>query len=138
MGVTVVHVNVGESAAEENNGESILNLTKVHLNYILSIYEILKEVDTVSSCSIANTLGASKPSVSVMRSTLMTRHLRVKERYVKVYLTNDGYAIAMNLEKNIKILEERIPNIKISFTDYEIRKLAAIAAVSLPGEDFQS
>jgi len=35
-------------------------------------------------------------------------------------------------------LEERIPNIKISFTDYEIRKLAAIAAVSLPGEDFQS
>ena len=71
-----------------------------------------------------------------MLSALMSRHLLVKERYGKVYLTDDGYVIAMRLERNIKVLEEKIPLMEISFTDDEIRKLARVIAVTLSGEDF--
>ena len=110
-------------------------MTEAHLNYILSIYEISKITADVSSCSIARELRVSKPSVSAMLSALMARHLLVKKRYGKVYLTDDGYAIAMKLERNIKILEERIPRMEISFTDEEIRKLARMIAVTLSREE---
>ena len=120
---------------KESNEEGTLNLTEAHLNYILSIYEISKITADVSSCSIARELRVSKPSVSAMLSALMARHLLVKERYGKVYLTDEGYAIAMNLERNIKILEERIPRMEISFTDEEIRKLARMIAVTLSREE---
>jgi len=93
----------------ENDEEGQPKLTEAHLNYILSIYEISKDTADVSSCSIAKELGVSKPSVSAMLSALMARHLLIKERYGKVYLTDDGYAIAMRLERNIKMLEEKIP-----------------------------
>jgi len=120
----------------ENNAEGISNLTEAHLNYILSIYEISKNTVDISSCSIARKLGVSKPSVSAMLSALMSRHLLVKERYGKVYLTDDGYAIAMKLERNIKTLEERIPFMEIRFTDDETRKLARMIAVVFYGNDF--
>lgn len=120
---------------KESNGEGTLNLTEAHLNYILSIYEISKITADVSSCSIARELRVSKPSVSAMLSALMARHLLVKKRYGKVYLTDDGYAIAMKLERNIKLLEERIPRMEISFTDEEIRKLARMIAVTLSREE---
>jgi len=132
----VVPVLLGGSAMKESNEEGTLNLTEAHLNYILSIYEISKITADVSSCSIAKALGVSKPSVSAMLSALMSRHLLVKERYGKVYLTDDGYVIAMRLERNIKVLEEKIPLMEISFTDDEIRKLARVIAVTLSGEDF--
>ena len=70
-----------------------------------------------------------------MLSALMARRLLVKERYGKVYLTDGGYSIAMRLERNIKILEERIPRMEISFTDEEIRKLARMIAVTLFREE---
>ena len=70
-----------------------------------------------------------------MLSALMARHLLVKERYGKVYLTDAGYATAMRLERNIKKLEEKIPLMGISFTDDEIRKLARMIAVTLSEDD---
>jgi len=120
---------------KENSEEGQLYLTEAHLNYILSIYEISKNTVDVSSCSIARELGVSKPSVSTMLSALMARHLLVKERYGKVYLTDAGYATAMRLERNIKKLEEKIPLMGISFTDDEIRKLARMIAVTLSEDD---
>jgi len=120
----------------ENDEEGQPKLTEAHLNYILSIYEISKDTADVSSCSIAKELGVSKPSVSAMLSALMARHLLIKERYGKVYLTDDGYAIAMRLERNIKMLEEKIPLMGLTFSDDEIRQLAIMIAFNCSGKDF--
>jgi Mn-dependent DtxR family transcriptional regulator len=109
-------------------------LTSTHLRYLLAIYQIAKLERDVCSTSISQFLSVSGPSVSRMLGILMQKKLIVKKRYSKIYLTDTGFLLARNLDKNITLLKERIPRMGIPLTEEEIEQAAFSLAALLPGK----
>ena len=67
-----------------------MELTPAHLRYLLAIYEVSQTHLDISSRSIAEKLGVTKPSVVRVLNLLMERGMIVKEYYGKIYLTDRG------------------------------------------------
>jgi DtxR family Mn-dependent transcriptional regulator len=114
-----------------------MELTNAHLRYLLCIYELSRSASAVSSAEIAVRLKVTKPSVSRMLAAMMEKELLMKERYGKVYLTEEGASIARGLEHNIAILAKNIPKMQLDMTPSEVREAAcAIVSVMPAGKRF--
>ena len=71
-----------------------MELTSAHLRYLLAIYEVSQTHLDISSRSIAEKLGVTKPSVVRIMNLLMERGMIVKEHYGKIYMTDRGIWVA--------------------------------------------
>ena len=87
-----------------------MELTPAHLRYLLAIYEVSQTHLDISSRSIAEKLGVTKPSVVRVMNLLMERGMIVKEYYGKIYLTDRGIFVAREVRKQLDELtdEERL------------------------------
>ena len=63
-----------------------MELTSAHLRYLLAIYEVSQTHLDISSRSIAEKLGVTKPSVVRIMNLLMEHGMIVKEHYGKIYM----------------------------------------------------
>lgn len=109
-------------------------LTSTHLRYLLAIYQIGKLEQDVCSTSISEFLNVSGPSVSRMLGVLAQKNLIAKKRYSKIYLTDKGFLLARELDKNVALLKERIPRMGIPMTDEKIEQAAFALVALLPGK----
>ena len=75
-----------------------MELTSAHLRYLLAIYEVSRTHLDISSRSIAEKLGVTKPSVVRIMNLLMDRGMIVKEHYGKIYLTDRGIWVAKQVD----------------------------------------
>ncbi len=112
-------------------------LTDVHLRYLLAIYEISKSMPDVSSASVAEKLGVSKPTVSAMISGLSEKTLVVKRRYGKIYLTEQGLKLAQRMSANIEYLVQQFSSWNMALNQEEMYQAAKAAAIALPNTDFR-
>ena len=71
-----------------------MELTSAHLRYLLAIYEVSQTHLDISSRSIAEKLGVTKPSVVRIMNLLMEHGMIVKEHYGKIYMTDRGIWVA--------------------------------------------
>ncbi len=109
-----------------------MELSCTHLRYLYAIYEISKKVPDVRSSNIVECMKVSKPSVCSMLETLMDRHLIVKRRYGKIYLTDEGYLTAKAYGEHINQLTGLIPRMQLNLTAEEIQDAACALAAVLP------
>ena len=68
----------------------------------------------------------------VHKEVLMKKDLLVKERYGKVYLTENGVLIAQELQHRIDILESELKNFSFSLTQEEIHRMAILITTEMP------
>lgn len=68
-----------------------MELRESHLRYLLTIYELGQQQETVGTADIAKALGYAKASVSNMVTVLMDMGLLERKRYGKIFLTETGY-----------------------------------------------
>ncbi len=109
-----------------------MEISSAHLRYLVTIYEISQTVPDVCSASVANRMGVSKPSVARMLGVLMEKQLIVKKLYGKIYLTDQGFLLARNFDRRVRLLTERIPGMGLELTEEETYTAAcAIAAAWL-------
>ena len=78
-----------------------MELTPAHLRYLLAIYEVSQTHLDISSRSIAEKLGVTKPSVVRVLDLLMERGLIVSEYYGKIILTVSEADAAMYQQKKM-------------------------------------
>ena len=86
-----------------------MELTSAHLRYLLAIYEVSQTHLDISSRSIAEKLGVTKPSVVRIMNLLMERGMIVKEHYGKIYLTDRGIWVAKQVDRELKAILEHFP-----------------------------
>ena len=104
-------------------------LTEAHLRYLLAIYEVSQTHLDISSRSIAEKLGVTKPSVVRIMNLLMERGMIVKEHYGKIYM-------AKEVQAQLKRVLQNFPPVNIELTEEE-RFAAALALTSaLPERAF--
>ncbi|WOC31824.1 MULTISPECIES: metal-dependent transcriptional regulator [Caproicibacterium] len=112
-----------------------MEFTETHLRYLLAIYSIARLERDVCSTSIARYLKVSGASVSRMLRVLMEKQWIVKKRYGKIYLTDQGFLLARDFDRKMKMLEQRIPMMQLPYEKEEAEELAfAMAAVLLRRE----
>lgn len=112
-----------------------MELTHVHLRYLLCIYELSLKTPDVSSAAVARRLSVKKPSVSAMLSFLMEKGLVEKQKYGKVYLTEQGHQIAYRVEENIQLLVRQIPVMGLELDEQETYAAACAMAAALPEKE---
>ena len=71
-----------------------MELSAAHLRYLLAIYEAAATQRDISSRTIAERLGVTRPSVARALGQLMERGMIVKAHYGKIYLTDRGVFVA--------------------------------------------
>ena len=81
-----------------------MELTSAHLRYLLAIYEVSQTHLDISSRSIAEKLGVTKPSVVRIMNLLMERGMIVKEHYGKIYMTDRGIWVAKQVDRELKTI----------------------------------
>ena len=81
-----------------------MQLTAAHLRYLLAIYEVSRTHLDISSRSIAEKLGVTKPSVVRILNLLMEQGMIVKEYYGKIYLTDRGIWVAKRVQQELDAL----------------------------------
>lgn len=106
-----------------------MELTPSHLRYLLAIYELSRTHLDISSRSIAEKLGVTKPSVVRIVNLLMERGMIVKEHYGKIYLTDRGIWVARRVEQEMERVMTHFPPVEAELTEEE-RKTAALALTS--------
>lgn len=113
-----------------------MELTSAHLRYLLAIYEISRTHLDISSRSVAEKLGVTKPSVVRILNLLMERGMIVKEHYGKIYLTDRGLWVAKQVSRELDTILEHFPPVEGDLTGEE-RFNAALAMISaLPDRIF--
>ena len=113
-----------------------MELTSAHLRYLLAIYEVSQTHLDISSRSIAEKLGVTKPSVVRIMNLLMERGMIVKEHYGKIYLTDRGIWVAKQVDRELKAILEHFPPVSAPLSSEE-RFSAALAMTSaLPDRIF--
>ena len=110
-----------------------MQLTKTHLRYLLAIETLAQTAPGVSAGAVAKALAVSKPSVTRMMGLLMDRGLLVRERYGKLFLTEEGVQTARIYRGRLEMLRERIPRMGLDLTGEELADLTYLLAASLPG-----
>ena len=86
-----------------------MELTSAHLRYLLAIYEVSRTHLDISSRSIAEKLGVTKPSVVRIMNLLMERGMIVKEHYGKIYMTDRGIWVAKQVHAEMESILEHFP-----------------------------
>ena len=106
-----------------------MELTSAHLRYLLAIYEVSQTHLDISSRSIAEKLGVTKPSVVRIMNLLMERVMIVKEHYGKIYMTDRGIWVAKQVDRELKTILTHFPPVSESLSEEE-RFTAALAMTS--------
>ena len=106
-----------------------MELTSAHLRYLLAIYEVSRTHLDISSRSIAEKLGVTKPSVVRIMNLLMERGMIVKEHYGKIYMTDRGIWVAKQVDRELKTILTHFPPVSESLSEEE-RFTAALAMTS--------
>ena len=109
-----------------------MELTSAHLRYLLTIYEASLEKPQVSSRTIAERLGVTKPSVVRILNVLMEKKMLVKEHYGKIYLTDRGIFTAKKLKACMERIRENFPLPELELSDEEVYSCSLVLASSLP------
>ena len=86
-----------------------MELTSAHLRYLLAIYEVSQTHLDISSRSIAEKLGVTKPSVVRIMNLLMEHGMIVKEHYGKIYMTDRGIWVAKQVDRQLKTILTHFP-----------------------------
>ena len=105
-----------------------MELTPAHLRYLLAIYEVSQTHLDISSRSIAEKLGVTKPSVVRIMNLLMDRGMIVKEHYGKIYMTDRGIWVAKQVDQELETILSHFPPVSGELTEEE--KLAAALAMT--------
>ena len=106
-----------------------MELTAAHLRYLLAIYEVSQTHLDISSRSVAEKLGVTKPSVVRIMNLLMERGMIVKEHYGKIYMTDRGIWVAKQVDRELKTILTHFPPVGAPLNDEE-RFTAALAMTS--------
>lgn len=106
-----------------------MELTSAHLRYLLAIYEVSQTHLDISSRSIAEKLGVTKPSVVRIMNLLMERGMIVKEHYGKIYMTDRGIWVAKQVDRELKTILTHFPPVSETLSEEE-RFTAALAMTS--------
>ena len=93
-----------------------MELTSAHLRYLLAIYEISRTHLDISSRSVAEKLGVTKPSVVRILNLLMERGMIVKEHYGKIYLTDRGIWVAKQVSRELDTILDHFPPVEGDLT----------------------
>ena len=113
-----------------------MELTSAHLRYLLAIYEVSRTHLDISSRSIAEKLGVTKPSVVRIMNLLMERGMIVKEHYGKIYLTDRGIFVAREVQAQLDRILQNFPPVKLELTDEERFNAALAMTSALPERAF--
>ena len=113
-----------------------MELTPAHLRYLLAIYEVSQTHLDISSRSIAEKLGVTKPSVVRVMNLLMERRMIVKEYYGKIYLTDRGIFVAREVRKQLDEVLAHFPPVEAELTDEERLTAALALTAALPERVF--
>ena len=105
-----------------------MELTSAHLRYLLAIYEVSRTHLDISSRSIAEKLGVTKPSVVRIMNLLMDRGMIVKEHYGKIYMTDRGIWVAKQVDQELETILSHFPPVSGELTEEE--KFAATLAMT--------
>ena len=84
-----------------------MELTAAHLRYLLAIYETARTQLDVSSRTIAERLGVTRPSVARALGQLAERGMIVKAHYGKIYLTDRATKTPLDLDPPLTAEERR-------------------------------
>ncbi len=109
-----------------------MDVPSSHLRYLYAIYELSKTMPDVGCAALAKALDVTKPSVTWMLDALMEKHLIVKKRYGKIYLTDDGYLLARDFDRRVELLAARIPLMGLALTKDETHAAARAMAEAVP------
>ena len=109
-----------------------MELTPAHLRYLLAIYEVSQTHLDISSRSIAEKLGVTKPSVVRVMNLLMERGMIVKEYYGKIYLI----FVAREVKKQLDEVLAHFPPVEEALTDEERFTAALALTAALPERVF--
>ena len=113
-----------------------MELTPAHLRYLLAIYEVSQTHLDISSRSIAEKLGVTKPSVVRVMNLLMERGMIVKEYYGKIYLPDRGIFVAREVRKQLDEVLAHFPPVEAELTDEERLTAALALTAALPERVF--
>ena len=113
-----------------------MELTSAHLRYLLAIYEVSQTHLDISSRSIAEKLGVTKPSVVRIMNLLMDRGMIVKEHYGKIYMTDRGIFVAKEVNAQLKEVLEHFPPVSIALSEEEKFSAALALTSALPERAF--
>ena len=106
-----------------------MELTSAHLRYLLAIYEVSRTHLDISSRSIAEKLGVTKPSV--VRIGMI-----VKEHYGKIYMTDRGIWVAKQVHAEMESILEHFPPVSQPLTEEEKTAAALAMTSALPDRIF--
>ena len=113
-----------------------MQLTAAHLRYLLAIYEVSRTHLDISSRSIAEKLGVTKPSVVRIMNLLMEHGMIVKEHYGKIYMTNRGIWVAKQVRKELERILAHFPPVSAPLTEEERFNAALAMTSALPDRIF--
>ena len=113
-----------------------MELTSAHLRYLLAIYDVSRTHLDISSRSIAEKLGVTKPSVVRIMNLLMERGMIVKEHYGKIYMTDRGIFVAKEIKAQLERILENFPPVKAELTEEERFNAALAMTSALPERVF--
>jgi len=130
-------IDSGEMQMKEETGCSAgrdagFILTCAHMKYLTAIYELSIQSPDVFSAEIAKKLGVTKPSVTAMLNSLISKDLVAKEKYGKVHLTGKGSQIAENYARKISFIKGQIPGMKLKLSEEDTEKAASALAEIIP------
>lgn len=109
-----------------------MQLTAAHLRYLLAIYEVSRTHLDISSRSIAEKLGVTKPSVVRILNLLMEQGMIVKEYYGKIYLTDRGIWVAKRVQQELDAILAHFPPVSGELTGEEQWTAALAMTSALP------
>ena len=115
-----------------------MQLTAAHLRYLLAIYEVSRTHLDISSRSIAEKLGVTKPSVVRILNLLMEQGMIVKEYYGKIYLTDRGIWVAKRVQQELDAILAHFPPVSGELTDEEQWNAALAMTSALPQRLFHA
>ncbi len=113
-----------------------MELTSAHLRYLLAIYEVSQTHLDISSRSIAEKLGVTKPSVVRVLNLLMERGMIVKEYYGKIYLTDRASSWPGKSKHQLDEVLAHFPPVEEELTDEERFTAALALTAALPERVF--
>ena len=115
-----------------------MELTAAHLRYLLAIYETARTQLDVSSRTIAERLGVTRPSVARALGQLAERGMIVKAHYGKIYLTDRGVFVARRVARQIECVTAHFPprDLDPPLTAEERRHAALALTAALPERAF--
>ena len=113
-----------------------MELTSAHLRYLLAIYEVSRTHLDISSRSIAEKLGVTKPSVVRIMNLLMEHGMIVKEHYGKIYMTDRGIWVAKQVDRELKTILSHFPPVNAPLTEEERLNAALAMTSALPDRIF--